>query len=103
MAGAAHGILAGARARVRFRKRLRLAVGRHRGEPGVEFVALRDDKPASRSGESRPSRRHSLARLWIDDHAFTELPSVLDGGAACGVVEHAPHLLGGRKPADGRS
>ena len=58
-------------------------------------------RPASKSGAKGHGRRHQLAQ-GLDDQAFTQFPGVLDGGAACGVVEHTPYLLRGRNAADGR-
>jgi len=80
--------------------------------PGSQGVAARADAAGvlGRPSSGAIARRRlgavdaqSLARRWIDDQAFTEIPSVLDGRAACGVVEHTPHLLRGRKPSNGRS
>ena len=55
-------------------------------------LVIASDDAAAKAGLNV---RHSLTRLWVDDHAFTELPRVLEGGAARGVVEHAPDLRGG--------
>ena len=49
------------------------------------------------------ARHKPSAGRGIDAHALTEFPGVLDGRAACGVIEDTPDLLGGRDSADGRS
>ena len=61
-------------------------------------------RPAIRStARFDAAREKPSARQGIDAHAFTEFPGVLDGSAACGVVEDTPDLLSARDSADGRS
>ena len=80
------------------------------------FMALRDDTatqgaagivaPVRMQQFSRPfdtGSWYALAKLGNDVHALTEFHGVLDGGAACGVIEHTPDLLRCCDPADGRS
>lgn len=59
-------------------------------QPGVASSAAFTLKP-----------HHSLTKRWVDDQPFTQFPGVLNGGAACSIVEHAPHLRRGRKSVDG--
>jgi hypothetical protein len=64
--------------------------------PSETGVSLRDLAAAAFARRGAPASR-------IPAQAFAKFPGVLDGGAACGVVEHTPHLLRGRHPANGRS
>ena len=55
-------------------------------------------------GIAAPAVSRDVVSQALDRRStVTELPRVLDGGAACGVIEYAPYVLGGRKPPDVRS
>jgi hypothetical protein len=53
-------------------------------------------------GGTVTQRVAQLTKRRTHDQAFMQFPGILDGGAACGVVEYTPHFLGCRNPANRR-